>query len=353
MNKNFLERNLSLMIIIAIALAGCNLPGADAATSPTLGVTQAFQTVEARLTQAALQTPVATMTPSPTTSPPTQTPVPATATSPTTPQPTNTSAPVVSGCDQASPGNPIDVTIPDDTRMQPGQTFTKTWRLVNSGTCTWSMSYAAAFFSGEKLGASDVVFLTSTVAPGQSVDISVDMVAPVTAGTYQGYWKLKNPSDVWFGLGAGEGLPFWVKIIVASSTTTVTPGTPGAPTATATNVIIPIGGGVILKPGDTLNLDTGAVNGGAGDDLNYVIAVDGFYLQPANGAKFGHFGDNPPSLGDCQVKAVSTSPISIRGMGGDNICFQSDAGQYGYIHISGFNQSDGALALLILVWPTP
>ena len=34
-----------------------------------------------------------------------------------------------------------DVTVPDGTRYDPGATFTKTWRLRNIGTCTWTTSW--------------------------------------------------------------------------------------------------------------------------------------------------------------------------------------------------------------------
>jgi hypothetical protein len=67
------------------------------------------------------------------------------------------------------------------------------------------------------------------------VDISVDMIAPATAGTYQGNWKLRNASNVFFGIGPGGGSPFWVRIVVSTSltsvattsaSTTITPTTP-------------------------------------------------------------------------------------------------------------------------------
>jgi hypothetical protein len=61
-----------------------------------------------------------------------------------------------------------------------------------------------------------------TVAPGQTVDVSVNLIAPLTPGTYTGYWRFRDPSNVYFGLG-GSGA--WiVKIkVVNSVTTTLTP----------------------------------------------------------------------------------------------------------------------------------
>ena len=65
--------------------------------------------------------------------------------------------------------------------------------------------------------------LTSgTVAPGATMDVSVDLTAPSSPGTYKGYWKLRNGSGVNFGIGAGGTNPFWVEIKVVPNTTTKT-----------------------------------------------------------------------------------------------------------------------------------
>jgi hypothetical protein len=97
------------------------------------------------------------------------------------------SASQVSGedCNLAAPGSPIDVTIEDDSVLQPGESFTKVWRLVNAGSCTWTRDYRAEWFYGEKMGDTLSVPLNTTVAPGESVEIYVDMMAPKAPGTYQ------------------------------------------------------------------------------------------------------------------------------------------------------------------------
>jgi hypothetical protein len=79
-----------------------------------------------------------------------------------------------------------DVTVPDDTVMAPNFAFTKTWRLKNVGTCTWTTSYRVDFDSGNPMSAVFPVNLPNSVAPGQTVDVSVNMVAPATSGSYQG-----------------------------------------------------------------------------------------------------------------------------------------------------------------------
>ena len=111
-----------------------------------------------------------------------------------------------------------DVTVPDGTRFDPGATFTKTWRLRNVGTCTWTTAYTMFFFDGTQMGSTTSVNLPSNTAPGATVDVSVNMTAPNTTGRYRGFWKFKNAGGVIFGLGT-NARPWWVDINVA--------GTPG------------------------------------------------------------------------------------------------------------------------------
>jgi len=112
-----------------------------------------------------------------------------------------------------------DVTVPDGTRYDPGATFTKTWRLRNIGTCTWTSSYSAVFDSGTQMGTTTSVALPN-VAPGGTTDVTVNMTAPSAAGHYFGYWKFKNANGVIFGIGVNANKAWWVEINVTGSTTT-------------------------------------------------------------------------------------------------------------------------------------
>ena len=126
-----------------------------------------------------------------------------------------------------------DVTIPDGTVIAPGAAFTKTWRLQNAGMSTWTTSYSLAFVSGEQMGGTTPVLITQSVAPGAQVDISVNMVAPVNPGTYQGYWKMKNASGSFFN----ESVYVLIKVGSGGLTPTVTAGTPvGTQTPTSTGI---------------------------------------------------------------------------------------------------------------------
>ena len=151
-------------------------------------------------------------------------------------------------CDWA--GFVMDVTVPDGTTLAVNTPFTKTWRLKNIGTCAWSTSYQLAFFSGDQMGAPTSAMFPKNVAVGETVDISINMTAPSTAGSYRGYWMFKNANGALFGIGALGNKPWWVDIKVAGPT--VTPGgptktptatvTPGGPTATPTSTPVSTAG---------------------------------------------------------------------------------------------------------------
>ncbi len=145
--------------------------GQDVSASATPNATQIFRTVLARLTQTQSSAPSSTASPPPVASqsPTATTQLAVVATlSPPAPSQTSSSAQTVIGL---LPGVPIDVTIPDDTVLQPGQPFTKIWRLRNIGTCTWTQAYRVELFSGDAMGAASSVPLAHEVLSGQGIDI--------------------------------------------------------------------------------------------------------------------------------------------------------------------------------------
>ena len=119
-----------------------------------------------------------------------------------------------------------DVTIPDNTIISPGNSFTKTWRIKNSGSCSWTTNYKLVYSSGEQMGGAAATALSGNVNPGQTIDISVSMVAPNSVGTHQGYWRMQNASGGAFGWGINGDQAFWVLINTGTASTgTVTAGT--------------------------------------------------------------------------------------------------------------------------------
>jgi hypothetical protein len=231
-HKHFTRTGLILAGFLIILLAACGLPSKPTATQPGPEAlyTSAAQTVQAQLTQnvKGTQVVVPSQTPAdvvPTASQaPTETPLP-TATlvpSATLIPPTATAVPIP--CDRASFVK--DLTYPDNEEVEAGTTFVKTWRLLNNGSCTWNSSYNLVFDSGDAMSGPASVQLTSgTVAPGQTIDISVTLKAPDTTKTYQGYWKLRNGAGVVFGVG-DSSKAFWVKVAVVKKITPTPAVTP-------------------------------------------------------------------------------------------------------------------------------
>lgn len=103
-----------------------------------------------------------------------------------------------------------DVTYPDNTRLTSGEKFTKTWKLQNAGSCTWT-AYTVAFVSGDKMGAPDSIPVPETQAQS-TVEISFDLIAPSEDGAYTGNFELRDAEGKSVPLGMEP--TFWVKIIV-------------------------------------------------------------------------------------------------------------------------------------------
>jgi ABC-type amino acid transport substrate-binding protein len=108
--------------------------------------------------------------------------------------------------------------------IKPGDGFVKTWRVQNTGTCTWTSKYRLVYAYGNVTTAhmnGQPVNISGTVAPGQFVDLSVTLIAPQELLTYQGFWQTENAS------GRRFGQTVWVGIsTLADSENPVTPGQP-------------------------------------------------------------------------------------------------------------------------------
>jgi len=130
--------------------------------------------------------------------------------------PTATPATFATTCDQAY--FIADITIPAGTVTLPGEKFTKIWRLRNIGSCTWTTSYRIVFYGGDPMSAPSSNNLPTNIPPGQSVDVSMDMTAPLKNGSYQGYWIFRNTSGALFGIGSQANEPWPVMINVSEPT---------------------------------------------------------------------------------------------------------------------------------------
>ncbi len=88
-----------------------------------------------------------------------------------------------------------DVTYIDNSAVNANEEITKTWQVKNTGSCTWDAGYKLVFIRGEQMnGPSPADVISSPVAPGGSVELSIPMKAPAINGTHWGVWQLYNPA---------------------------------------------------------------------------------------------------------------------------------------------------------------
>jgi hypothetical protein len=113
-----------------------------------------------------------------------------------------------------------DVTIPDNTAVAPGQTFTKTWKVVNNGSCAWDAGFKFAFVSGDAMSGATYT-LPSSVAVNGILDISVSMTAPTNkTGAIRSDWRMSTASGQFFGD------QIYVIVVVGGATSTPKPSYP-------------------------------------------------------------------------------------------------------------------------------
>jgi hypothetical protein len=326
-------RDKQLFFLIAtlpLLLSACNYPGwsTPAASGSELLYTAAAQTLEAQLTQVSQPLPTqafVTLPPAALPSPVLPSPTLALPTLAPTAAPTKAAAtPTPRPCDQAEFVK--DVTYPDNSQVAAGETFVKTWRLRNSGTCSWNNSYALVFAGGDALGAPASVQLAGNVAPGETIDLSVTLTAPAEGGTFKADFKLRNPSNVVFGLGAGNK-PFWAQVKVPVKSGILVDFIASAdeaawfnnPNTGEAGAALTFGGADddpagVAKIKDGVKLETGAVSGKI--LLTYPRQVD-------NGVILGIFPAYAVQRGDVfKARLGFLIPDGASGCGGGKVKFQ-------------------------------
>jgi hypothetical protein len=215
-----------ILLLLSLALSACG--GGKPAPTPTLSIAeiqaQAIATFAIGLTQTALAAPTATPTA-------TLSPTPFSTLPVTSPFPTATSAVVINPTASCYGLTWVkDVTIPDNTVVNPGQSFTKTWLVQNSGSCAWEAGFKLVFISGEAMNGQTLT-LSQSVAPGAQIELSVPMIAPTNkTGTVRGDWRMSTATGTFFGD------QIYIQIVIGNSTLTPTGQVPSAtPTATSTS----------------------------------------------------------------------------------------------------------------------
>jgi len=196
-----------ISIAFLLILSACTSPAAPEPTQDISElVNQIAGTIQAGYTQTALAMPTATSTPEPTlTLEPSATPQPLVVVTPTlaasptlsgpTPLPIDPST--ANGCYNAA--LVANVTVPPGSAYKAGDDFTKTWRLINTGTCDWTADFKITYVGGDLFG-SDTTKIRQRVGVGSIADISLEMEAPDgLSGTVVSNWQMATDTGSLFG----------------------------------------------------------------------------------------------------------------------------------------------------------
>jgi uncharacterized protein YkwD len=206
---NMSKKALSIIVLLGIVLSACGGQAAQATETPT-AIPETATEVPATNTAVEETIPV--------------TGDEATATA--IPSPTATVFVPENAADCTNLASFVsDVTIPDNSTVNAGASFTKTWRVQNAGTCIWWAGYTLTHYSENAMSAPDTVPLPVT-NPGETADISVDLIAPSVAGTYRGNFVIENPEGLI--MQVDEDSRLWLIINVTGSATSAPTGTPGS-----------------------------------------------------------------------------------------------------------------------------
>ena len=246
-------KNLSIILLMGIVLSACGGQPTQITVVPT-------------------EPPATTATEAPATETPTQAVIVETGVTPVTDTatPSATLIPTAFVPDNAADCTNLasfvsDVTIPDNSPVTAGETFTKTWRIQNKGTCIWWSGYTLTHYSENAMSAPASVPLPVT-NPGETADISVDLVAPSVPGTYRGNFVVKNPAGLIMQIDEDSRL--WLIINVTSAPT-------GAPTSTG----VPTSTSVTAIPGSASPAATASGSGSTSASATCAFTVDASRTQ--------------------------------------------------------------------------
>jgi len=92
-----------------------------------------------------------------------------------------------------------DVTVPDGSTLRAGQRILKTWAIKNIGKDFWPRDTKLVFVSGQLSPVEEVQPLVPLAAPGEIVEVSLQLRMPDKPGRYTGYYRLSHGDGVRFG----------------------------------------------------------------------------------------------------------------------------------------------------------
>lgn len=224
--------------------------------------------------------------------------------------PTVTPIPVATECQDAAQYITDDGL--DGTTYPPNTAFTKTWRLKNTGTCTWDSSYLVSYISGTTMSQQPGYWILpqgQTVAPGHTVDISVGMTSPVENGNYVSYWGLKKVDGQFMPIeGGANGNSFYVKIKVNNGVAA------GKITAASIAIELEQGSGAVCTANSTYFVHAYITADGA-TTASYEIGSTAGQIPAGNFQNLENNGLSPFVTGTVVFDQAGTKTINLRFVG--------------------------------------
>ena len=123
----------------------------------------------------------------------------------------------------------VSETYPDNSILEPGESFTKVFELRNTGNVVWTTGYKLVRGEtnpvGETLGSQTETTFTQDTVPGETLSLQIPLVAPNTPGTYTVNWTIRDANGKILPVGAAQRI--WATIQVCPAGQDCSPPTAG------------------------------------------------------------------------------------------------------------------------------
>ena len=222
----------------------------------------------------------------------------------------------------------VDVTPGEEGVLRPNQRFTKKWILQNSGSTVWTTDYAVVFTGGRDMEGSRELALNVSIHPGESLELSLDLISPKEYGTFVGTYQLRNAQGELFGMGEDASQPFYNLVHIGPAGQTLT---------LAKDEKVPSGSCFDFDSGFRIDQENPLC------DFSLLLLNENgmFEFVPDFYSSFGftEVYAERPELSQCQNTPLS-SEIRFIKLQDWYVCFQTNLGRYGWIHFSGSEDQD-------------
>lgn len=101
----------------------------------------------------------------------------------------------------------------------PGEPFYHSWRILNIGSCIWTVDYQLKSIDASKLGWPNSIHLPNQVFPGEAVEVISTFFAPQTQGGFAAEWFLADPEGEPVMIDSSHGAGLSLMITVRRNTT--------------------------------------------------------------------------------------------------------------------------------------